>query len=287
MFTPLAPGTVVGGRYRLERELGRGGVGVVWAAQDQGTGTAVAVKVLLSETPDALARFRREARALLSLEHPGIVRVTDVVGGGEKIDAIVMERLEGETLRQRLLRGAPLAVGEACGILRDVAVAVAYAHERGVLHRDLKPENVLLCRPGPRTVVLDFGLTRWIQPEGAVPQAATLVTALGSRLGTVPYMAPEQLEDEGILDSAVDVWALGVVLYECLAGFRPFEGRSDPELMRRILLGVIAPLSLIVPGIPVAVSALAERLLDRDRTARSGALADASRLLGEHATSGT
>lgn len=237
---------------------------------------------MLSETPAALGRFRREARALLSLEHPGIVRVTDVVAEGAKVTAIVMDLLQGETLRDRLLRDGPLPPGEGARILGSVATAIAFAHTQGVLHRDLKPENVFLCTEGARVVVLDFGLARWLEAEGAAPRTGSIVTEHGVKLGTLPYMAPEQLTDAGTADEATDVWSLGVLLYECLTGCRPFEGQAEADLVQRILLDAIAPVSFVAPRVPAALAALVGRLLTRDRTERAGSLGDAIKVLAAH-----
>jgi serine/threonine-protein kinase len=240
------------------------------------------VKVLLGETPEALGRFRREARALLSLDHPGIVRVFDVVQEGPSVTAIVMELLEGETLRQRLLREAPLPAPVAARLVGDVATAVVFAHGRGVLHRDLKPENVFLCSDG-RTQVLDFGLSRWLEPEGAAPRTGSVVTQQGTKLGTLPYMAPEQLTDASTVDAAADAWALGVVLYECVAGFLPFEARSEPEMVQRILIDAIAPLAFVAPEVPEPLATLVDQLLARDRATRVHALGEAVQALGSAA----
>jgi serine/threonine-protein kinase len=274
---------VLGDRYCLERELGRGASGVVWAARDERTARPVALKVLLSQTPAALGRFRREARVLLSLDHPGIVRVTDVITDGAAITAIAMERLRGETLRARLIRGAPLGAPECARIIGGVAAAVAFAHGQGVLHRDLKPENVFLCEPGSRVVVLDFGLARWLEAEGSAPRTGSIVTEHGSKLGTLPYMAPEQLTDAGTADEATDVWSIGVLLYECLTGFRPFEAEAESDLVQRILLDAVAPVSFVAPHVPPALAGLAARLLSRDRAERTGSLPGAIEILGAHA----
>jgi serine/threonine-protein kinase len=144
------------------------------------------------------------------------------------------------------------------------------------MHRDLKPENVFLAAPGERVVVLDFGLTRWLGTD----RAGSVVTEQGVRLGTVPYMAPEQLTDATTVDEAADVWAIGVLLYECLTGYRPFEGRSEPELVRRILTDAVTPLSVAAPHLPVAMAELASQLLVQDREERRRMLPDAIRILG-------
>jgi serine/threonine-protein kinase len=285
-MTALVAGTVLEGRYRLDHELGRGSSAVVWAAVDQERGRSVALKVLLSETPVALGRFRREARALLSLDHPGIVRVTEVVADGAEIAAIAMELLRGETLRDRLRRETSLPAAQCARLLSETAAAITYAHDRGVLHRDLKPENVFLCAPESRAVLLDFGLARWLEAEGAAPRTGSIVTEHGVKLGTLPYMAPELLTEGDPVDEAADAWSLGVLLYECLTGFRPFDGQSEAELMRRILFDAIAPVTFVAPEVPAALTGLIDRLLSRDRTERAATLRDVAGLLAKHAAEG-
>jgi eukaryotic-like serine/threonine-protein kinase len=212
----LSPGTLLGGRYRLVDELGRGGMARVWRAVDEVLGRLVAVKVLapgLRGDRDFLDRFRTEARAAALLAHPQIAGVFDYgewdLPGGERVACIVLELLEGESLAARLRRG-PLPWPEAVAVAAQVAQALAAAHRRGLVHRDVKPGNVVLTPDGAK--VLDFG----IAAMAGVPEG----TPAGALLGTAAYLAPE-LRAGSAPTPAVDVYALGVLLFEAIAGRLP------------------------------------------------------------------
>jgi eukaryotic-like serine/threonine-protein kinase len=214
---PIDLASGLGGRYRLERELGRGGMATVWLAHDLKHDRPVALKVLHSDLAATLGpeRFLREIKFAARLQHPHIVSVYD---SGETAGRLwfTMPYVEGESLRDRLRRG-PLPVGQAVRLAYQVAQALRFAHEHGVLHRDVKPENILLTRDGS-TLVADFGIAR---PLGAdTPQQ---LTAAGIVVGTPSYMSPEQASG-GDLDGRTDVYSLGCVLYEMLAGAPPFTG---------------------------------------------------------------
>ncbi|MGZ6260908.1 MAG: serine/threonine-protein kinase, partial [Candidatus Limnocylindrales bacterium] len=211
----LAPsGRLVAQRYRLAQRLAAGASATVWLARDERLGRPVAVKVLHTHLlPDAISRerFMAEARAAAVLSHPGIVSVHDVVSDGE-LPAIVLEYVAGSSLAARLARRGRLAPREAARIAAEVAEALDYAHRHGIVHRDVKPGNILVDGDG-RALLVDFGIARSLQD-------AARDTSSGVVVGTLRYMAPEQLQD-GPTTPAGDIYALGVVLYEMLVGHPP------------------------------------------------------------------
>jgi eukaryotic-like serine/threonine-protein kinase len=214
-------GRRLGGRYRIGALLASGGMGAVWAAHDLLLDRAVAVKVLggaLAGDGRAAERLRREARAAARLEHPGIARVLDL-GEHDGRPYLVMELLEGESLAARIDRAGPMPPGEAARVVAAVADALEAAHAAGVVHRDVKPGNVFLTSAG-EVKVLDFGIA-WCAHDAAL--------TTGDLLGTAAYLAPERVLGHRATPAA-DVYALGVVLYELLAGHRPFEAHSEVEL---------------------------------------------------------
>ena len=242
----LAPGTQLG-RYTIVELLAIGGMGEVYRATDASLNRDVAVKILpdhLAADRDSLERFRREARAVASLSHPNVLAIYDF-GSDRGVDYAVTELLEGETLRARLLRGR-MAPREAIGLIAELCDGVAAAHARGIIHRDLKPENLFLTSSG-RAKVLDFGLARLMAaPEPAESDAsptAALPTAPGTILGTVGYLAPEQIEGR-TLGPATDVFALGCILYEVLTGRLPFAASSHMRLLLATLSDEAAPMAV-------------------------------------------
>jgi serine/threonine protein kinase len=266
------PGTVVAGRFRLERRLGEGGMGVVWQAVHVVTRKPVALKFLKPsgrDGPRAVQRFLREARAACAVRHPCVVEVHDVLelDGGSPV--MVMELLSGETLAQRLAREHVLSLPELARIMVHVCSAVGCAHALGIVHRDLKPENIFLAQSpsGRRVKVLDFGIAKLTASEGdAAHTGAT--TGTGAILGTPYYMAPEQLFGEKDVDHRVDIWALGIILYEALAGERPTRGENVGQIYKVIVTDAIAPLGRHAPHLPDALLDLVGRTLSRDRTKR-------------------
>jgi pimeloyl-ACP methyl ester carboxylesterase len=257
----LDPGTRIG-RYAIVAHLGDGGMSSVYRARDPELDREVALKVLHEEPHgDRLARFEQEARALAALSHPSIVAIHDV-GRHDGRSFLALELLEGETMRQRLRRG-PLDLSTALGCAAATLAALAAAHEQGIVHRDLKPENLFLTRAGVLKV-LDFGLAKRVISIGAPrSRAADVETEAGMLLGTVGYMAPEQLRGESV-DARTDLFALGAVLHELLSGERAFAGANSVETMYRILTDVAAPLDELVPTVPAAVAACVERCLASD-----------------------
>ncbi|MGC4121207.1 MAG: serine/threonine-protein kinase [Myxococcales bacterium] len=247
----LAPGTLVlDGRFRVERLLGRGGMGLVYLAEQVSLGRKVALKVLRSDlSQDGMSeRFRREAQLLSSVEHPGVVRVIDF-GHHEGSACLVMEYVEGESLEAVLLKEAPLSIERAEGLLGQLAQGLAAIHAKGIVHRDLKPENVTLSR-GPdgreQARLLDFGIARLAEPE-----PANGVTQMGFVLGTPEYMSPEQAMGRP-LDARSDLYALGILAYRMLSGRHPLPGPSPMEFVTQQIHQ--APPSLVeaAPGLQAA-----------------------------------
>jgi serine/threonine protein kinase len=233
---PLEPGTRLG-PYEIVSPLGQGGMGVVFRARDPRLERDVAVKVLprnLADDQDALDRFEREAKAVAALSHPNILAIHDF-GRHEGTVFAAMELLEGETLRQRLEDGA-LPVRKSVDLALEIANGLAAAHDKGIVHRDLKPENVFLTDSG-MVKILDFGLARRepVTPRGGDAPTVSLSTEPGRVMGTVGYMAPEQVRGRGETDARTDIFAFGALLYEMLTGKRAFRGESPVETLNAIL----------------------------------------------------
>jgi serine/threonine protein kinase/Flp pilus assembly protein TadD len=282
------------GPYEILGELGAGGMGVVYRATDTRLGRAVALKLLPAEfTGDAerLRRFEAEARHASSLNHPNILTVYDIGAEGDT-HFIATELVEGETLRSRLSRG-PLPADEAVRVAAQIADALEAAHEAGIVHRDIKPENVMVRRRDGYVKVLDFGLAKLAETrtaEGASSAATLPQTRLGSVVGTPAYMSPEHARGLKV-DARTDVWSLGCVLHEMLAGRRPFEGETEGDVRAAILRDEPRPLP---PHVPVELSRIVTRALAKSRDERyssaAAVAADLQKLraapAGAHATRG-
>src|SRR4029077_18876808 len=242
------------GHYKISEPIGTGGMGEVYLATDITAGRKAALKLLpMRFTGDAerLKRFEQEAHAVVALNHPNILTVYEI-GEDHSIHYIASELIEGETLRQRLMR-EPMQVTEAVDIAIQVASALAAAHQAGIVHRDIKPENIML-RPDAYVKVLDFGIAKLAEQEVPVTvprdEALLLVeTNLGSILGTVRYMSPEQAFGAQV-DKSTDIWSLGVVLYEMVTGHVPFTGDTPKEVMSAILEMEPPPLTSYVTHTP-------------------------------------
>jgi eukaryotic-like serine/threonine-protein kinase len=255
----IAPGTLLAGRYEIVRELGRGGMGRVFAARDRRLARDVAVKILLAERSDPHAFFRleQEARAASRINHPNIATVHDVLATDHG-PCIVSELLDGKTLRELLASGGARSVEETRKLGAQLAAGLAAAHERGVLHRDLKPANLFVTVDG-RLKILDFGLAKLLEPDTDAPR-----TEEGQVLGTLGYMAPEQVRGEPT-DARSDLFSAGIVLYEALTGQRPFQGVSRHEIESRIISDPPGPLA---PNLPAALATTVLRCLEKDPTRR-------------------
>ncbi|MFC0029667.1 serine/threonine-protein kinase [Micromonospora chaiyaphumensis] len=265
----LSPGVQLGNRYRLDERIASGGMGDVWRGTDQVLGRTVAVKSLLPallDEPGFAERFRGEARTMATINHPGVVDVYDF-GSDQQIAFLVMEYVEGDALSSTLSRVGRLTPARTMALLAQAADALHAAHEKGIVHRDVKPGN-LLVRPNGTLVLTDFGIAR----SDLVGQ----LTAAGSVLGTASYISPEQATG-AVATPASDVYALGVVAYQCLAGRRPFEGDNPLEIAMKHVRETPRPLPA---DIPPQVRAIVERALAKDPAARwpsAAALASVAR----------
>jgi eukaryotic-like serine/threonine-protein kinase len=266
---PLAPGTRLG-PYAIDAAIGAGGMGEVYTATDTRLGRTVAVKVLppeLAADSARRARFRREANTIAALSHPHICPLFDV-GEDDGVTFLVMEHLSGATLAERLMKGR-LPIAEALRLAIDMADGLSAAHRQGIVHRDLKPGNVVLTTSG--ATLLDFGLAKLTRREPAVAGAPispsapgfTPLTGPGMIVGTLPYIAPEQLEGREV-DVRADVWAFGCVVYEMLTGHRPFEGASEAAQVGAVLHEEPPSVSLLVPGVPPLLDRLVQRCLAKN-----------------------
>ncbi len=261
---------LVAGAYRIEREIGAGGMGTVYLAEDPKLGRKVAIKFLppYLET-DELAKRRliREAKAAARLEHPNICAIYEV-GEAANGSFIAMQYVDGETLGS-LLKNHPPTLGQAVDLAIQVADALIEAHSHGIIHRDIKPPNLVITRRG-QVKVLDFGLAKLIQPREASQDGdsrESLLSMPGLIVGTAPYMSPEQAKGEAV-DGRSDLFSLGVVLYECVAGKRPFAGSSWIDVCGQVINHDPPPPSQINPRVPPALDALILKALAKDPAAR-------------------
>ncbi len=270
LHAELLPGKVLAGRFSVEAIAGRGGMGTVYRARDLSSGQTVALKLLnISSNPANLQRFNREAELLASLRHPGIVSHVAHGMTAENQPFLAMQWLEGEDLARRLAR-QPLHLSETLALLHRVAGALAVAHQHGIVHRDLKPSNLFLRQRAPADgVLLDFGLARHVTHSRNV-------TASGAILGTPGYMAPEQVSSQSQITPAADIFSLGCVLYECLAGQAPFSAPHYAAVLAKILFVEPSPLESLRPELPAPLLALVHRMLAKEARQR---FADASELL--------
>ncbi len=274
------------GQYRIDREVGRGGMGVVYQAHDSRLGRNVAIKALpdeVSQDAERLARFEREARALAQLDHPNLAGIYGIEEH-EGRRYLVLEYVEGETLSAILDRG-PLSLDDTIDWCSQIAAGVASAHDGGVVHRDLKPDNVKITPEG-KAKVLDFGLAKASDPQSSTSMSGSMSPTLttprggpgsqtipGAIMGTAPYMSPEQARGRHV-DRRTDVWSFGCILYECLTGARLFAGESATDSMGAILHKEIS-FDLLPDSTPPRVRELLARMLERDKEKRLRDLGDA------------
>ena len=258
--------TALAGEYSLERELGRGGMGIVYLAREVQLNRLVAIKVLPSSEPDLRERFLREARMAASLSHPNIVPIHRVGEAGRFV-YFAMAYVDGETLGERLRARGPLSPAAATRLLREVAWALAYAHGRGVIHRDVKPDNILIERSSGRALVTDFGIALAGDDEANA----------GRVMGTAQFMSPEQATG-GVVDGRSDLYSLGIVGYLALSGRLPFDAESLAALLAKQVNEPAPSLARSVPGLPRPLAAAIDRCLRKgaaDRFASGEAMADA------------
>ena len=265
------------GPYEILSAIGAGGMGEVYRARDTRLERIVAVKILpdhLSDRAELRERFEREARTIASLNHPHICTLHDI-GHQDGVDYLVMEYLEGETLAERLKKG-PLPLDQVLQYAIEIADALDKAHRKGITHRDLKPSNIMLTKSG--TKLLDFGLaklkaTPTASPLSQLPTANDSITAQGTILGTLQYMAPEQLEG-GEADACTDIFAFGVVVYEMATGKRAFEGKTSASVMAKILEVDPPPISSLQPMTPPQLDRVVRKCLAKEPEKRWQAASD-------------
>jgi serine/threonine-protein kinase len=264
MPAAIEAGTIIGGKYRLDGMLGKGGMGSVWAATNVAIGRRVAIKVLIAEMADrddVKQRFELEAQAAAVIGHPGIVDVLDMGETDDGEPFIVMEHLEGATLKAVFKRLGVFTPGQAVAVAVPVLDALAAAHAAGVIHRDVKPANVFLCtRPTRLVKLLDFGISRFGKSTG--------LTVTGAAVGTPQYMAPEQVMGEKHIGPEVDLYSVGATLYQLLGGRPPYDADSDIATLAKLLRDTPRPLSEVRPELPPALSSLVDELLTRDPAQR-------------------
>ena len=290
----LTPGTKLG-PYEIQSPLGAGGMGEVYRARDTRLDRTVAVKILsshLSESPEAKHRFDREARAISSLNHPNICTLYDV-GREGGVDFLVMEFLEGETLAERLRKG-PLAAEQLLKYGKEICEGLEKAHKTDVIHRDLKPGNIMLTKAGAK--LMDFGLAKATPGHNLQDSSSTAtwsgaaadqpLTALGTVVGTIPYMSPEQVEGKEA-DARSDIFALGAVLYEMATGKRAFEGKTAASVIAAVLERTPPPISTIQPASPPALDRVVKTCLAKDPDERFQSVHDVKLQLQWIAEEGT
>ena len=281
----IEPGDLVAEKYRVERVLGAGGMGVVFMARHIHLDDVVALKVLspdLLDSEQAVVRFRREAQAAAKLKNENVVRVFDVGVHRGSLPYLVMEYLEGGDLAQMIRGGGPLSVEQAADVLIQACSAVSAAHHLGIIHRDLKPSN-LFCVPradgGFKVKVVDFGISR--VSEGPMDEQGITVT--GHIVGSPSYMSPEQMRSSHRVDARSDIWSLGVVLYECLTGKLPFPATTYAEVCVKVTQDPPEPLVEREPPVPAALAAVVLRCLEKDRERRFATAAELALALVEFA----
>jgi len=269
MSASWGPGTTILGRYRLDSILGRGGMGSVWRAEHVQLRSPVAIKLLdqtISDNPQVLTRFMREAQAAALLRSPHVVQIFDV-GVEDGTAFIAMELLRGESLAERIARLQRLSLEDVILFLSQVLRAISKAHDAGIVHRDLKPANIFICAEEPEFAkVLDFGVAKVTGGELAATRSGR--TQPGVMIGTPYYMSPEQMKARDV-DARADLWSIAVIAYECLVGVRPFTGDELGELVLAICTGPI-PVPSQHAAVPVGFDEWFSKATQRDREHRFG-----------------
>jgi eukaryotic-like serine/threonine-protein kinase len=271
MSNEVHEGQILAGKFRIERVLGQGGMGVVVAATHLQLDERVALKFLLPDAlanPEAVERFAREARAAVKIKSEHVARVSDVGTLESGSPYMVMEYLHGEDLAAWVRRNGAMAVPEAIEFLLQACEAIAEAHALGIVHRDLKPANLFVTRRvdgSPCIKVLDFGISKLTVP-GAAPELG--MTKTSTVMGSPLYMSPEQMSSSRNVDMRTDIWALGVILYETLTGRVPFEAETMPQLCGMILQDPPRPIHQLRPDLPQALQHVVLRCLEKNRELR-------------------
>jgi serine/threonine-protein kinase len=280
------PGSILARRYEILRTMARGGMGIVYEAFDDRAGQRVALKLIRPDrgaSAEIRDRFVRERNVLRLLRHPAIVRLHDAGHLEDGTMYIAMEMLRGESLAERLQRWGAVHPAEVARIVTAIAGALDAAHAQGVTHRDVKPGNVFLLEPEARVAakLLDFGVARTAMVSGPA------LTRTGSTIGTVRYMAPEQVMGRKDVGAPADVYALGAVAHAALAGQPPFRGPSDADLALQVLAGKRAPLHELCPRMPRALEGVIARAMAREPEQRFGSAGElAAALLNAAASAG-
>ncbi|MBL9006628.1 MAG: serine/threonine protein kinase [Myxococcales bacterium] len=289
-----APHPLIGqgvGKYKITRVVGVGGMGTVFEAQHETLNQRVAIKVMhakLMADKDSLRRFLNEAKTTSLVHHVGLVRVFDYGQLEDSSAYMMMEYLEGESLRARLAKVEKLGVGDALRVTRQIAAALAAAHDKNVVHRDLKPENVLMVPDpetpsGERAKVLDFGIAKVMEPEG---DGQVLKTTTGAIIGTPTYMSPEQCRGIGQTSDRSDVYSLGCMLYQMLSGRPPFTGDGSGDLIAKHIVEKPQPLRELVPTVGPEIETLVHSMLEKKPESRPSMrqVLQSLEQLGQHST---
>ena len=273
----------LGGAYTLGRELSGGGMSHVFVAEETRLGRKVVVKVLSTEIGAGLSaeRFEREIRVAASLQQANIVPVLNA-GDTNGVPYFTMPFVEGESLRARLRDRGPMSAAETVSVLRDVARALAYAHERGIVHRDIKPDNVLLS--GRTAVVTDFGIAKAISAARTDNGSAT-ITQLGTAIGTPAYISPEQAAGDPDVDHRADIYSFGCMAYEMLSGQAPFGNRTPQRLLAAHMSEAPRALGDVRADVPPSLAALVMRCLEKEPSARPQSAAEVLSAVDAMATS--
>jgi serine/threonine protein kinase len=287
----VRPGTVIAGKYRVEKELGRGGFGIVVRAVHLAIDQVVAIKILTTgdggenEWREDAARFKREAQATAALRSEHVVRILDVDVLESGAPYIVMEYLEGETLHH-ILHTRNLSVAEAVDTIVQILEALGEAHAAGIVHRDLKPANVLVVRGAggtPIAKVLDFGVSKIAAQSGigTIGAGSQPITKTGAIIGTIAYMAPEQMVDAKRVDARADLWSVGIMLFELFTKQTPFGSSSSPTLVSQML--TMPPMSLLAmrPDLPPRLERVVLHCLEKLPERRYSTAASVGRALSE------
>ena len=281
----VRPGEILAGKYRVERVLGAGGMGVVVAARHIELDSPVALKFLLPSllsNQEAVARFAREARAAVSIQSEHVARVLDVGTLETGAPYMVMEFLDGGDLETWIKQRGPLPIDQAVDFVLQACVAVADAHGLGIIHRDLKPANLFCIRrtDGQFVIkVIDFGISKLTSSARGSEPPGVAATRLGAMMGSPLYMSPEQLQSSKDVDFRTDVWALGIILFELLTGTVPFRGVEFAEVAIKIATRPPPALSSFRPDVPAALESVVYRCLEKSRERRFANVAELARAL--------